>query len=604
MDTAAAAAATETMTSRVAERLTKAYGFDEDAAAKAAARAVAALAASTTNDDDDDDTEQRAVARAIAVLLDDVPADEAERTDRGGAPPVVRCPHLAQANERSLVRVLPSLAALARCDACDTTDELWMCLSCAHVGCSRYKNKHATGHAKRYPDHALMLNVADKSVWCAACDAYADPRLVRDKIHPSVLHVPALTREPPTTTTSFPGTDTEAHGLLYGERHLAKPRGRLAGFVTPNQTWHPPTTTARVDALARPGYASMRADEFRDTPATLAAKVKVLAKLLRLSRRGVVYSGAGLSTAAGIGDYATKTGTTVTKKVPPLLARPTLSHRVLTRMHQAGLFKWWVNQNHDGLPQKAGFPQHALNEIHGAWFDPTNPVVPMTGNLRDDLIRDLLDIEDQSDMCLALGSSLCGMNADRLVESNASRFKRGDADALGVVIVSLQRTQHDANAALRIYAPLDDVFEMLAAELALVSPTFNLKQDVDLDATNPPPGQVVFEGLPYDPVTGERDPTGKKTMTLDLTPGKLVRLLHMPAWDASQVRKWMPDSSSSSASDPTVCVSHGRRDDGHFQLSLGGAARSVQVRVLGAWWVREAVSGSLPRLPVVNAVSS
>ena len=27
----------------------------------------------------------------------------------------------------------------------------------------------------------------------------------------------------------------------------------------------------------------------------------------------------------------------------------------------------WVQQNHDGLPQKAGFPQQDMIEIHGSW---------------------------------------------------------------------------------------------------------------------------------------------------------------------------------------------------------------------------------------------
>ncbi len=39
-----------------------------------------------------------------------------------------------------------------------------------------------------------------------------------------------------------------------------------------------------------------------------------------------------------------------------------------------GLLHGWVQQNHDGLPQKAGFPQERINEIHGSWYDPGNPV--------------------------------------------------------------------------------------------------------------------------------------------------------------------------------------------------------------------------------------
>ena len=38
-----------------------------------------------------------------------------------------------------------------------------------------------------------------------------------------------------------------------------------------------------------------------------------------------------------------------------------------------GLLHGWVQQNHDGLPQKAGFPQERINEIHGSWYDPGNP---------------------------------------------------------------------------------------------------------------------------------------------------------------------------------------------------------------------------------------
>jgi NAD-dependent SIR2 family protein deacetylase len=50
-----------------------------------------------------------------------------------------------------------------------------------------------------------------------------------------------------------------------------------------------------------------------------------------------------------------------------------LGHKVLTKLYHSGYLKRLINQNHDGLLQKSGFPQHAINEIHGAWFDPSNP---------------------------------------------------------------------------------------------------------------------------------------------------------------------------------------------------------------------------------------
>ena len=43
--------------------------------------------------------------------------------------------------------------------------------------------------------------------------------------------------------------------------------------------------------------------------------------------------------------------------------------------------KYFVNQNHDGLCQKAGLPKSVLNEIHGSWFDKYNIVKSMNDQL-------------------------------------------------------------------------------------------------------------------------------------------------------------------------------------------------------------------------------
>jgi hypothetical protein len=45
----------------------------------------------------------------------------------------------------------------------------------------------------------------------------------------------------------------------------------------------------------------------------------------------------------------------------------------------------------------------------------------MSGQLRSDLFADLLAWEDLADLCLAVGTSLSGMNADRLVERTGTR---------------------------------------------------------------------------------------------------------------------------------------------------------------------------------------
>merc|ERR1719160_863251 len=174
-------------------------------------------------------------------------------------------------------------------------------------------------------------------------------------------------------------------------------------------------------------------------------------------------------------DYATKAagslaGKDGSRKISPFEAQPSFAHRSLVGLHKAGHLQHWVQQNHDGLPQKAGFPHSDLNEIHGAWYDPSNPVVPMDGTLRGDLVERLLDWEERADLCLALGTSMVGMNADRMAVAPAERRRCGRRGALGTVIVALQQTQYDSMSSIRIFATIDRTMELLAEEMALTIP--------------------------------------------------------------------------------------------------------------------------------------
>jgi hypothetical protein len=51
----------------------------------------------------------------------------------------------------------------------------------------------------------------------------------------------------------------------------------------------------------------------------------------------------------------------------------------------------------------------------------------MSGELRGDLFADLLREEARADLCLALGTSLAGMNADRLPATVRARHRRPSA---------------------------------------------------------------------------------------------------------------------------------------------------------------------------------
>lgn len=76
-----------------------------------------------------------------------------------------------------------------------------------------------------------------------------------------------------------------------------------------------------------------------------------------------------------------------------------------------------------------------LNEIHGSWWDKTNPVVMMSGQLRSDLFEAMEYQKNCTDLVLALGTSLAGMNADTMGFTVTEKQIKGNA--LGLVIVNL-----------------------------------------------------------------------------------------------------------------------------------------------------------------------
>jgi NAD-dependent SIR2 family protein deacetylase len=133
-----------------------------------------------------------------------------------------------------------------------------------------------------------------------------------------------------------------------------------------------------------------------------------------------------------LGDYASKAKNSIVtgmKKIGSYYqVQPTYAHHVLVKMNEEGFLHHYVQQNHDGLPQKAGFPQEKINEIHGAWYDPSNPgktklfflkfkksiqnffflVIKFGNNLRTDNYEWMLEMEEKADFCLCLGTSLSG----------------------------------------------------------------------------------------------------------------------------------------------------------------------------------------------------
>lgn len=399
----------------------------------------------------------------------------------------------------------------------------------------------------------------------------------------------------PTTTTVKTLTD------VLGDRHVSTRSGGgadagTAAFLQGThaqkhgfmglKTWAPPVLVRACDQEARPGYASCKAHEYNDVPEVLAEKILKVASLIKASHYCTAYTGAGISTSAGIGDYATRASDTLQERPhlkSPYLAQPTLSHHVMAAMHRLGLLKYWIQQNHDGLPQKAGFPQGSLNEIHGAWYDPSNPVVKMAGNLREDLYADMLQWEEQADLCLVLGTSLCGMNADRVATTPASKAKHGKG--YGTIIVGLQCTQYDDMASIRIFAKLDTVMEQLAAALAIDTTPFKTAAPIAY-VPDVPPAALAADTfvIPYD-ATGKR--SHDVTTTLTLTDYSKVRI-------------------TSGRFEGNVGEVQGKNREGHYQIrvttKVKGDFKAPVMMYLGSWWVEAACKGAVALMPIVSHV--
>jgi len=358
--------------------------------------------------------------------------------------------------------------------------------------------------------------------------------------------------------------------------------------------WSEPDCVVICPKGSRPGYHEIPSHEYEDDPATLVEKVKVLADLLKKSKSCCVYSGAGLSTASGIDDYASKAGgkskiNVGRKKVNSRKeAMPNIGHRTFAALANEGLVQNWIQQNHDGLPQKAGFPQHRINEIHGAWFDPSNVVVPMSGDLRDDLWDWMVNIKHDSDLVIAVGTSLSGMSADQVFEKACVRNKKwgskSEKGSFGGVIIGLQQTQHDEKAYLRIYSRIDVVVSLLAREMKLIVPPLSLPLKLDL-----PPNTVVEEDVfrvPYD---------SEGCLTKD--PEKMV------LWNLKPFSKVKVTDGSGKGFHGIVI----NKVEWAYIIRLPcqrqnskELGKTLKNYSLGKWWIETCAKGLWPKLPVVN----
>ncbi|KYO17615.1 NAD-dependent protein deacetylase sirtuin-7 isoform X2 [Alligator mississippiensis] len=265
-----------------------------------------------------------------------------------------------------------------------------------------------------------------------------------------------------------------------------------------------------------------RQEEVCDEPQELKRKVSELAAAVRRARHMVVYTGAGISTAASIPDYRGPNGVwTLLQKGQSIRAadlseaEPTLTHMSIACLHKHKLVQHVVSQNCDGLHLRSGLPRAAISELHGNMYievctscTPNREYVRVfdvtertalhrhdTGRtchkcgtlLRDTIVhfgekgtlRQPLNWEaateaaTKADVILCLGSSLKVLKKyPRLWCMSKPPSRRPK-----LYIVNLQWTPKDELAALKLHGKCDDVMRLLMEELGLEIPCYDRTQD-------------------------------------------------------------------------------------------------------------------------------
>jgi len=182
----------------------------------------------------------------------------------------------------------------------------------------------------------------------------------------------------------------------------------------------------------------------------------------------------------------------------------------------------------------------------------------------------LKDGKKKADLCLALGTSLSGLNADRIAKTVANKYPDR---SFGLVIVAIQATQLDNICTLRIFAKLNNVMSLLAEELELT------------EAPQPQPLDGDIFTIPYHEDTG-MFAEGRRT-TLNLTVGSRIKV-----------------TKGNYAG--CVGVVDGKNPQGHYKLKIQVPIKEIEGveitydHLLGSWWIDEAMRGLIPVIPVVN----
>ncbi|EXF74778.1 NAD-dependent deacetylase sirtuin-7 [Colletotrichum fioriniae PJ7] len=284
--------------------------------------------------------------------------------------------------------------------------------------------------------------------------------------------------------------------------------------------------------------------ERREALDILDAKASQLVELIKKSKHFIAFTGAGISTSAGIPDFRGPEGAWTLraqgrqrtgKTTSTLQAIPTKTHMALVELQDRGVLKYLVSQNCDGLHRKSGILPEKISELHGnsnreyckdcdfravATYEKsirdhrTGRKCPLcNGTLLDTIINfgEYLPAEPlalarsnarKADVCLALGSSLTVPPACTIPET-VGKKKRTKTNPAGgtLVICNLQSTPLDhLSESLRVWATTDDLMVRVMEKLGIPIPRFVLRRRlvVEVEVTGEERYQLTARGVDVD----------------------------------------------------------------------------------------------------------
>ncbi|KAG9254836.1 DHS-like NAD/FAD-binding domain-containing protein [Emericellopsis atlantica] len=263
------------------------------------------------------------------------------------------------------------------------------------------------------------------------------------------------------------------------------------------------------------------AKERREPAATVAKKAALVAKLIQTSKHLIAFTGAGVSTSAGIPDFRGPDGNWTlraqgkprTKAADTLKAIPTASHMALVELQNHGFLKYLISQNCDGLHRRSGILPERISELHGNSNRETckgcgkeylrdfravasykhsdhdhrtgRKCALCNGDLHDSIINFGEDLPEpalslakeharEADLCLVIGSSLTVTPANEIPEMVGGR-RSGK-----LVICNLQQTPIDSLCEVRVFSEGDMFMQSVMEQLGLTIPGFILRRHLSV----------------------------------------------------------------------------------------------------------------------------